>query len=101
MNTTHIKPNNNPNAITICNAAAAYPFASSRFPRPKACAACTCPPILASALNPCASHTYMPPTPTPATAFEPSMPIHAMSVMLYAADKNADAIIGNANFITV
>ncbi len=43
----------------------------------------------------------MPPTPTPATAFEPSMPIQAISVMLYRVPINDDAMIGSASFTSV
>ncbi|MEI3231267.1 MAG: hypothetical protein V8S24_08560 [Gordonibacter pamelaeae] len=42
----------------------------------------TCPPMRAMTTMAEASHVYMPATPTAATAFEPSSPIHAMSVML-------------------
>ena len=36
---------------------------------------------------------------TPATAFAPSNPIHAISVILYKVPKNEDAIIGIASFV--
>ena len=65
------------------------------------CATCTCPPILDIEANPCENHVNMPPTPTPATAFDPRSPIHAMSVMLYNVPKNDDAMIGTASFVSV
>ena len=46
------------------------------------CLLYTSPPIRARDTSPWESQTYIPPTPTPATAFAPSMPIHAMSVRL-------------------
>ena len=51
--------------------------------------------------RPWESQVNMPPTPTPATAFEPSMPIHAISVMLYRVPMNDDAMIGSASFTSV
>ena len=65
------------------------------------CATCTCPPILDIEANPCESHVNMPPTPTPATAFDPRSPIHAMSVILYNVPRNDDAMIGIASFVSV
>ena len=49
--------------------------------------------------RPWESQVNMPPTPTPATAFDPSSPIHAISVILYNVAKNDDAMIGIASFI--
>ncbi len=77
-----LKANITANITVSWTAEQAYCPASSRLPRPSAWATFTCPPIFARADNPCDSHTYIPPTPTPATAREPSIPIHAMSVML-------------------
>jgi len=59
------------------------------------------PPFLAIAASPCESQVNIPPTPTPATAFEPSRPIQAMSVMLYKVPRNDDAMIGTASFVSV
>ena len=49
--------------------------------------------------SPWDSQVNIPPTPTPATAFAPSNPIHAISVILYKVPKNEDAIIGIASFV--
>ena len=71
-----------PKRIESCTAVLAYRCACSLSPRPRHCATCTCPPIRASEASPCDSQTYMPPTPTAATALEPNSPIHAISVIL-------------------
>ena len=84
-----------------CTAACAKPCAFSFSPRPIHCATCTCPPIRAMAASPCENQVNMPPTPTPATAFEPNSPIHAISVMLYKVPRNDDAMIGIASFVSV